>query len=61
MYIIVRVTDNVIVGSAANRVDEEHASKSGYRVYEIDSSEFSYELIGSKLAGFEQEEKNANV
>ncbi len=38
MYILVRVTDNVIVGCANNPVNVQEASKQGRRVYEIDDA-----------------------
>lgn len=55
MYILVRAKDNMIVASAARRVDEVSASKNGYRVYEVDDSEFDDKMIGSYLQSFERE------
>jgi hypothetical protein len=54
MYIIVRHSDNVIIGSATRPVDELLASRNNYRVYEIDDTEFSIDMLGSKLAGFDE-------
>lgn len=56
MYIIVRHSDNIIVGSATRPVDESQASANGYKVFEISDDEFRVELIGSKLASFEEVE-----
>lgn len=53
MYIIVRVKDNVIVGSANNPVDNKEASKQGRRIYEIDNADFDSSMIGQKLTEFE--------
>lgn len=54
MYIIVRHSDNIIIGSATRPVDESHASKNGYKVFEIDDAEFNVELIGSRLESFDE-------
>lgn len=54
MYIIVRHSDNLIVGSATRRVDEKEASKNGYKVFEIDDKEFRVDMIGSKLESFDE-------
>ncbi len=54
MYIIVRHKDNVIVGNALRPVDEVQLSKNGYKVFEIDDSEFSISMLGSKLDGFQE-------
>lgn len=57
MYILVRQTDNVIVGTAFRPIDEASASKSGCRVYDIPDAEFNESLLGSKLESFETENK----
>ena len=53
MFILVRVSDNVIVGSAANPVDVKEASKQGRRVYEIDDSDFTVDMIGQKITEYQ--------
>lgn len=50
---MVREIDGIIIGSAAKHIDEKTAKKNGYKIFEIDSSEFKVEMIGSKLQGFE--------
>lgn len=55
MYILVRAKDNVIVGTAIKKIDENSASKNGCKVYEIDDSDFSQDMLGSKLESFEKE------
>jgi hypothetical protein len=57
MYIMVRQSDRVIMGSAINPVSKEHASAQGYEVYEIDDSEFSVSMLGSVLNDFELVER----
>ena len=54
MYILVRQTDNIIVGTATKIVDEASVSKSGCRVYEIPDNEFTANMLGSKLETFEE-------
>lgn len=54
MYIIVRHSDNVIIGSAVRPMDEVQASKNGYKIFEIDDTEFSVSMIGQKLDGFDE-------
>ena len=56
MYILVRSSDNVIVGCAINSVDERAASQNGHIVYEIPDNEFSPKIIGSQITGFEIDE-----
>lgn len=53
MYIIVRVNDNVIVGTATNAVNIKELSKRGRRVYEIDNSEFNESMLGQKITEYE--------
>jgi N-dimethylarginine dimethylaminohydrolase len=57
MYIMVRQTDRVIMGSAINPISNEHASAQGYEVYEIDDSEFTVDMLGSVLNNFELVER----
>jgi hypothetical protein len=54
MYIIVRHSDNIIIGSAVRPVDQESASQNGYKIFQIDDSEFTVEMIGSKLDSFDE-------
>lgn len=54
MYIIVRKNDNIIIGSAIGMINTNDAESKGYDVYEIPSSEFSKDMIGAKLEGFEE-------
>jgi hypothetical protein len=54
MYILVRQTDNIIIGTASRLVDEKSAADKGYNVYEIADSEFKASMLGSKLAGFDK-------
>lgn len=53
MFIIVRVIDNVIVGSANSPLNIQELSKQGRRVYEIDDSAFSSDMLGQKIAEYE--------
>ncbi len=53
MYILVRVTDNVIVGCANNPVNVQEASKQGRRVYEIDDADFSPEMLGQQITEYQ--------
>lgn len=55
MYILVRVKDNKIVGSAVKKIDEKSASENGCRVYEIPDNEFSEKMLGSKLESFDKD------
>lgn len=57
MYILVRQEDNVIIGTATRPVDTASASENGYRVYEIDDSEFKEEMLGSKIVDYVKEQK----
>lgn len=49
MYILVRVIDQVIVGSASNPVDQREAAKQGKHVFEIDDSDFDKVMLGQIL------------
>ena len=52
MYILVRVSDNVIVGCAHNPVNQKEASKQGRRVYEIDDVDFDATMLGQQITEF---------
>lgn len=52
MFILVRVSDNTIVGNANNPVNVHEASRQGRKVYEIDDEDFSPEMIGQKLSEY---------
>lgn len=52
MYLLVRVKDNIIIGTATKAVDEKTASKHGYKIYEIADAEFKTNMLGAKLEGF---------
>lgn len=52
MFIIVRHSDNVIIGNATRQVDEVQMSKNGYKVFEIEDYEFSISMLGMKLESF---------
>lgn len=53
MFLIVRKTDNVIIGSAIKSINLNDASAKGYEIYEIDDAEFNPEMLGSTLDYFE--------
>jgi len=53
MFLLVRIVDNVIVGSANNPINVDEASKQGRRVYEIDDEDFEPEMIGKQITDFE--------
>lgn len=55
MYIIVRKSDNVIIGTASAAVAADADSKTGYTFYEVDDSEFSSSMIGKTLESFEED------
>lgn len=57
MYILVRKSDNIIIGTATKLVDENTASTKGYNVYEVPDSEFKISMLGSKLTGFDKVNK----
>lgn len=54
MYIMVRKSDNMIVGSAVNPINKKTALERGYLVYEVSKSEYSDDLIGNILENFEE-------
>lgn len=49
MYILVNAKTNIIVGNALKAVSVTACSKNGQKVYEIDDSEWSPDMIGSEL------------
>lgn len=52
MYILVN-KDNIIVGSSNNKICEKSCSQNGYRVFEIEDSEYSVDLIGTVLTDYD--------
>lgn len=54
MYILVRESDKIIIGTATRMVDEKSAADKGYLIYEIKDSEFKPSMLGSKLQKFEK-------
>lgn len=54
MFLIIRQSDNVIIGSAIKPIHLESASQKGYIVCEIPDNEFNTQMIGSKIENFEQ-------
>ena len=54
MFILIRKEDNVIIGTAANKINTKDIEKNGYIAYEIDNSEFNVEMLGTKLQSFEK-------
>lgn len=56
MYIMVRESDNMIIGSAVNPINKKTAMERGYLVYELDNSEYSEDLIGNILENFEEKQ-----
>lgn len=53
MYILVRISDNVIVGCANNPVNVQEASRQGRRVYQIDDEDFSPDMLGQQITEFQ--------
>jgi hypothetical protein len=53
MFLIVRQSDNVIIGSAIKAINIDEFSKKGYVIFEIPDKEFTPKLIGSKLEEYE--------
>ncbi len=53
MFIFVRKEDSVIVGCSVKPVSEKDMERQGNKVFEVDNSDFSYTMIGQKLAGFD--------
>lgn len=58
MFILVKQPENIIVATAINPVSIEDASANGCVVYEVDDSEFTPDLLGSKLDYFELAKTN---
>lgn len=52
MYILVN-KDNVIVGSAFNKPSEACCSKNMQRVFEIPDTEYTPEMIGTKIVSYD--------
>jgi hypothetical protein len=52
MYILVN-ENKVIIASSTGKPSEEICSEKGIRIYELDDSEYSAEMIGNKLDDFE--------
>jgi hypothetical protein len=55
MFILVRKSDNIIVGCAVNKINTKDSENNGYHVYEIDNNEFHKDMIGKKLQNFNTE------
>lgn len=53
MYILVRIEDNVIVGSANNPINVREASRQGRRVYEIDDKDFEPSMLGKQIMEYQ--------
>lgn len=53
MYLIVRQSDNKIIGSAVKEIDEVDASKKGYVIYEIEDDEFTIDMLGNHIEEFD--------
>lgn len=54
MFILIRKEDNIIIGTATNKINTKDIEKNGYIAYEIDNSEFNVEMLGTKLQSFEK-------
>lgn len=54
MYIIVRASDNVIVGTSDNPINIADCSRNNRLVYEIDEKDFDKSMLGQKLENFEE-------
>jgi hypothetical protein len=55
MFLLVRKKDQIIVGTASNKIDESSCQKAGYDVFEIDDKEFSFDMLGKKIIGFKED------
>ena len=53
MFLIVRQSDNMIIGSAIKPININEASSKGYIVCEIPDDEFDPAMLGSILDNFE--------
>jgi hypothetical protein len=53
MFLIVKQSDNTIIGNAIKPIDISEASKKGYLVFEIDDTEFKADMLGSKIESFD--------
>lgn len=54
MYIIVRASDKVIVGTSNNPINVDICSRNDRLVYEIDDNDFDKSMLGQKLTDFEE-------
>jgi len=52
MYILVN-ENNIIVGSAVNKPDENSCSKNNQKIFKIKDEEYSVELLGTKLLDYD--------
>jgi len=53
MFLIVRQSDSVIIGSAIKPIHMESASQKGYIICEIPDDEFNPQMLGSKIEDFD--------
>ncbi len=53
MYLLVRIKDSVIIGTAKKALDEKSCAGNGYNIYEIDDTQFKNEMLGAKLESFQ--------
>lgn len=54
MFILVRIEDNIIIGCANSVINEEQGLKDGYKVFELDESEFSPDMLGKKIDSYDE-------
>lgn len=54
MFILINISDNTIIGCASRPIDEIQAEKDGYKVFEIDDSEWKPSMLGSKVESYEE-------
>ncbi len=55
MFILVKKTTGVIIGSAINSMNETDCNTRGFTVFEIPDSEFYPDMMGMKLIKFESD------
>lgn len=53
MFLIVRQSDSVIIGSAIKPLDVDSSSQKGYIICEIPDEEFNPQMLGSKIEDFQ--------
>ena len=53
MFLIIKQSDNTIIGYGVKAIDENEHSKKGCLVFEIEDSEFDVSMIGCKLESFQ--------